>query len=89
MNTRILVTAFEPWGTHRVNTSQIAVEGMDGQFVADGVHLLERLPASRRGGRGGRGVIIPAPALAAIGRDSWRPGRRRPGRRARAADRRG
>lgn len=30
---RILVTAFEPFGDHPVNASQVAVEGLDGQVV--------------------------------------------------------
>lgn len=38
---RILVTAFEPWGEHAVNTSQVAVEGLDGQVI-DGVRVRVR-----------------------------------------------
>ena len=41
---RILVTAFEPWGEHRVNTSQVAVEGLDGQVVDGSLLRVRHLP---------------------------------------------
>ena len=41
---RILVTAFEPWGDHRVNTSAIAIEGLDGEVVGGCRILVRQLP---------------------------------------------
>lgn len=41
---RILVTAFEPWGEHRVNTSQVAVEGLDGQVIDGALVRVRHVP---------------------------------------------
>lgn len=43
-DTRILVTAFEPWADKPVNSSQVAVEGLDGQIVGGSLVRVRSLP---------------------------------------------
>lgn len=41
---RILVTAFEPWADRPVNSSEVAVEGLDGQTVSGCLVRVRHLP---------------------------------------------